>query len=46
MATKPPMKDMAINAKNGQIVSKQYAKTHPASTVVMKVPAVKAGKGK
>lgn len=46
MATKPPTKDMAISAKTGRIVSPQYAKTHPATTVTMKVPVVKPGKAK
>jgi hypothetical protein len=46
MAVKPPMKDMPISAKTGKIVTPAYAKSHPATTVVMKVPVVKPGKGK
>jgi hypothetical protein len=46
MVAKTPMKDMPISAKTGQIVTKQYAKTHPATTVVLKVPVGKPAKGK
>lgn len=53
MASKPPSKaaapaptkQMPISAKTGQIVSQQYAKTHPSTTVTMTVPTGK-GKGK
>jgi hypothetical protein len=41
--SKPPTKQMPISAKTGQIVTAQYAKTHPSTTVVMTVPT---GKGK
>lgn len=46
MATKPATKLMPISAKTGRIVTPEYAKSHPATTVVMKVPVVKPGKGK
>lgn len=46
MATKPQTKSMPISAKTGRIVTQQYAKTHPATTVVMKVPVVKPGAAK
>jgi len=46
MKSKQQTKEMPISAKTGRIVSQQYAKTHPATTVVLKVPVVKPGKGK
>lgn len=46
MATKPATKSMPISAKTGRIVSPAYAKTHPATTVVLKVPVVAPGKAK
>lgn len=46
MVTKPPTKSMPISAKTGRIVTSEYAKSHPATTVVLKVPVVKPGKGK
>lgn len=44
--SKPATKQMPISAKTGQIVTAQYAKTHPSTTVVMTVPATKPGKAK
>lgn len=46
MATKPATKTVAQSAKTGQFVTKQYAKTHPSTTFVQKVPVVKPGKAK
>ena len=46
MATKPATKSMPISAKTGRIVTPGYAKTHPATTVVLKVPVVAPGKAK
>lgn len=34
-------KEMPISAKTGKIVTKEYAKTHPATTVVLNVPIKK-----
>ena len=47
MATKPaPTKQMPIDAGSGRIVTAQYAKTHPKTTVVLTVPAGKQVKPK
>lgn len=46
MGTKTPTKQMPISAKTGKIVTQQYAKTHPSTTVVLTVPVVKPGKAK
>lgn len=46
MATKPATKPMPISAKTGRIVTPAYAKSHPATTVIMKVPVVAPGKAK
>jgi hypothetical protein len=43
---KTPTKDLPKSAIDGRIVSPAYAKTHPKTTVVMKVPVVKPGKAK
>lgn len=46
MTTKPPTKQMPISAVTGRIVTPQYAKTHPKTTVVLTVPVGKPPKGK
>lgn len=47
MATKPTTtKQMPISAVTGRIVTQQYAKTHPKTTVVMTVPVGKPSKSK
>lgn len=46
MTSKPNTKEMPISAKTGRIVTQEFAKAHPATTVVMKVPVVKPGKAK
>lgn len=44
--TKTPTKDLPKSAISGRIVTPEYAKAHPKTTVVMKVPVVKPGKAK
>lgn len=39
-------KALPKSAITGKIVTKEYAKSHPNTTVVMKVPVVKPGKAK
>lgn len=47
MTTKPsPTKKMPISAVTGRIVTPEYAKTHPKTTVVMTVPVGKPPKTK
>ncbi|MGK5070567.1 hypothetical protein [Janthinobacterium sp. RT4P48] len=47
MATKPSQtKQMPISAVTGRIVTPEYAKTHPKTTVVMTVPVGKPTKSK
>lgn len=45
MANKPT-KALPKSAVTGKIVTMEYAKAHPNTTVVMKVPVVKPGKAK
>lgn len=43
---KTPTKDLPKSAITGRIVTPEYAKSHPKTTVVMKVPATKPGRAK
>lgn len=46
MATKPQTKLLPKSAITGRIVTMPYAKAHPNTTVVQRVPIVKPGKAK
>jgi hypothetical protein len=37
-AKSAPTKPLPISAKTGRIVTQEYAKSHPATTVVLQVP--------
>jgi hypothetical protein len=37
---------MPISAVTGRIVTQAYANRHPSTTVVLRVPVVKPGRGK
>ena len=41
MAKAPKTKQMPIDAGTGKIVTPEYAKSHPKTTVTMTVPVVK-----
>lgn len=41
---KTPTTKMPISAKTGRIVTSEYAKAHPSTTVVMNVPKPKPPK--